>query len=270
MRVLTWNINSVRLRINLLEKLASEEVPDVICLQETKTPDEFFPAEAIEGFGYKHLAFHGMKGYNGVAILSKFPLENIRTHARTGKEDCRHISANIMHPQMKTPVSIHNLYIPAGGDAPDPDINDKFQHKLDFVEELTEWFPSNENADAPVIALGDMNIAPLENDVWSHKQMLKVVSHTPAETDRFAEFYKSMNWTDAMRHFVPEEEKLYSWWSYRARDWAASDRGRRLDHVWVTEPLAPLLKSCNVLRDARGWERPSDHVPVIIDFKVKK
>lgn len=266
MRIVTWNINSVRLRLPLVQKLVRETQPDILCLQETKTPDEFFPADDLRKAGFPHMAFTGMKGYNGVAILSKFPLEDADTHARCGQEDCRHITAKFRVPQFKTPVTLHNLYIPAGGYEPDPEINDKFRHKLDFVEELTEWFPANENTDAPVIALGDLNIAPLENDVWSHKQMLKVVSHTPMETGRFEEFYRSMNWVDAMRHFVPEEEKLYSWWSYRARDWAASDRGRRLDHVWVTQPLKPYLKNCTVLRDARGWERPSDHVPVIIDF----
>jgi len=267
MRILTWNINSVRLRIGLVGKLIEEYQPDVVCLQETKTPDEFFPADDITSFGLPHMAIKGMKGYNGVAILSKYPLSDIQTYDRCGKSDCRHISAQFSYSKTEQPVTIHNLYIPAGGYEPDPVINDKFQHKLDFVDELTDWFSANENSDAPVIAVGDMNIAPLEQDVWSHKQMLKVVSHTPMETERFEKFYQSINWVDAMRHFIPPEEKLFSWWSYRSKDWAASDRGRRLDHVWVTEPLKPYLKDCTVLREARGWERPSDHVPVIVDFE---
>ncbi len=266
MRILTWNINSVRLRINLLGELLSTESPDVVCLQETKTPDEHFPLDAIRDFGYEHVAFHGMKGYNGVAILSKYPLDEIKTYDRCGKSDCRHISARFQPDANKAPITVHNLYIPAGGYEPDPVLNDKFQHKLDFVAELTEWFPANQNASDSIIALGDMNIAPLEQDVWSHKQMLNVVSHTPIELELFDKFFNSMNWVDAMRHFIPAEEKLFSWWSYRAKDWTKANRGRRLDHVWVTKPLEDSLKACSVLREARSWDRPSDHVPVIIDF----
>ena len=92
------------------------------------------------------------------------------------------------------------------------------------------------------VALGDMNIAPLENAVWDHKKMVKVVSHTPVEVEKFVQFYDSLGWTDGVRKFVPEDEKLFSWWSYRAKDWDAADRGRRLDHIWVTDPLAVLLK----------------------------
>lgn len=267
MRVMTWNINSVRLRAPLLADIIKHSDPDVVCLQETKTPDEHFPQEVLEKLGYPHIAFVGMKGYNGVAILSKFPLEDIRSFPRCLKEDCRHIAAKVMRDD-KPAFDLHNLYVPAGGDKPDPVINDKFQHKLDFVDELSEFFPKHHANDEPMIVVGDLNIAPLENDVWSHKQMLKVVSHTPVEVDRLNDFYRSMGWTDAVRHFVPEEEKLYSWWSYRARDWEASDRGRRLDHIWVTDPLKEKLKGQQILKTARGWERPSDHAPVIIDMDM--
>ena len=106
------------------------------------------------------------------------------------------------------------------------------------------------------------NIAPYENDVWSHNQLLRVVSHTPVETEGLEALRIHGGWVDAVRRFVPDE-KLYTWWSYRAIDWAASDRGRRLDHIWVTKPLAPRLAGIEIVRDARGWQRPSDHVPVI-------
>ena len=115
---------------------------------------------------------------------------------------------------------------------------------------------------------GDFNIAPLENDVWSHKQLLKVVSHTPIEVDKLSDFQRSIDWVDAIRHFVPETEKCYTWWSYRNRDWKKSNRGRRLDHIWLTKPLLPFLKSYEILNEARDWEKPSDHVPVIIDMEL--
>ncbi|MGH6931832.1 MAG: exodeoxyribonuclease III, partial [Dongiaceae bacterium] len=112
----------------------------------------------------------------------------------------------------------------------------------------------------------DLNIAPLATDVWSHSQLLDVVSHTPVEVERFRRLQASRHWHDAVRHFIPPSEQLYSWWSYRARDWDSSDRGRRLDHAWVTPALAPALRSATVLREARGWAAPSDHAPVIVDL----
>lgn len=236
--------------------------PDIICLQETKTPDEHFPLDAMREAGYEHIHFHGMKSYNGVAILSKLPFIANDIHHRCGREDCRHIAASF------DGFEIHNLYIPAGGDEPDPDINDKFAHKLDFVEEMTRWFKESYTPDQPLIAVGDFNIAPYEHDVWSHKQLLKVVSHTPPETERLEKMRASLDWTDSARHFVDMDEKCYTWWSYRNRDWKKSNRGRRLDHVWVTPPLKGKLAGHEILSEARDWEKPSDHAPVLIDLDL--
>lgn len=260
MRLATWNINSVRLRINHVLRLIEEHNPDIICLQETKTPDEHFPFEPLKDAGYQHIHIHGMKSYNGVAIISKHPFTSHDIHHRCGKEDCRHIAAQFDQ------FELHNLYIPAGGDEPDPDINDKFKHKLDFVEEMTGWFKDRYTNDQKLVAVGDFNIAPGEHDVWSHKQLLKVVSHTPPETERLAKMQDSLGWTDASRHFVPEDEKCYTWWSYRNRDWKKSNRGRRLDHIWVTPPLKEALTGHHILTEARDWEKPSDHVPLMVDL----
>lgn len=263
-RLVTWNINSVRLRAPLIEKLASEHAPDIICLQETKCPDDLFPFDTFRALGYEHIHIHGMKSYNGQAILSKIPFEATEIHHRVGREDCRHIMVKL---DINGGTDLHNLYIPAGGDEPDTKTNDKFKHKLDFVEEMTLWFKTHYKDTDNVIAVGDFNIAPQEHDVWSHKQLLKIVSHTPAETDRLNDMQKSLTWVDTTRHFVPSNEKIYSWWSYRNRDWKKSNRGRRLDHIWVTQPLKPHLAAHNILSEARDWEKPSDHVPVILDFK---
>lgn len=261
MRIITWNINSVRLRIGQVLRLIELQQPDVLCLQETKTPDEHFPFDPLKEAGFEHIHIHGMKGYNGVAVISKHPFTATDIYHRCGQEDCRHIAVQFQE------FELHNLYIPAGGYEPDPAVNDKFQHKLDFVDEMADWFPKHCSPDKPLIALGDFNIAPLENDVWSHTQLLNVVSHTPEETTRLNAMQDSLGWIDTSRHFIPEDEKVFTWWSYRNRDWKKSNRGRRLDHIWVTEPLKHALKAHDILVETRDWDRPSDHVPVILDLK---
>lgn len=261
MRIATWNINSVRLRRELVERYLNTAKPDVLCLQETKTPDEFFPREAFAALGYKHQHIHGMKSYNGVAILSKHPLENPAIQRWAGKDDCRHISASVKG------IELHCLYVPAGGDIPDPAQNEKFAHKLKLLDEVTAWWKKQKNESDKKVLVGDLNIAPLEHDVWSHKQLLDVVSHTPIEVEKLDKLQKTLSWADGVRHFVPDDQKLYSWWSYRAADWQASNRGRRLDHIWVTPPLVKSLKKADILREARGWTpKPSDHVPVLVEL----
>lgn len=268
MRLCTWNINSVRLRLPLLLRLIDEQAPDVICLQETKTIDDTFPLADLAARGYGHTVIRGMKSYNGVAILSRLPLLPGDSRDWCGRQDCRHVSA-VLQGGPTGRVVLHNFYIPAGGDIPDPALNVKFAHKLQFLDELAAWGPAHGLVDRPMILVGDLNIAPLEQDVWSHRQLLDVVSHTPIEVEKLTAVQRSLNWVDAIRHFVPETEKLYSWWSYRAGDWQASDRGRRLDHIWVTPPLAGGLRGQQVLRAARGWEpKPSDHVPVLLDLDL--
>ncbi|MFT8718824.1 exodeoxyribonuclease III [Acetobacter sp.] len=264
MRIVTWNINSLRLRLPLLAELDLQLRPDVICLQETKVPDPLFPAEALTELGYPHQVRRGMKSYNGVAILSRHPLEPVSdTPDWCDKGDCRHAAARIAGEN--GPVEIHNFYVPAGGDIPDVDENPKYAHKLAFVDQVTDWF--HDHPRKRTVIVGDLNIAPLEHDVWSHKQLLKVVSHTPPETTRLNAWLDT-GFVDAMRHFVPPTEKLYTWWSYRNRDWSLSNRGRRLDHIWVTPDLTDALDGMMVIRETRDWVSPSDHVPVMIDLRA--
>jgi exodeoxyribonuclease-3 len=265
LRVATWNINSLRLRLALLQELIAALDPDVICLQETKVPDELFPAGAPGQLGYPHTVFRGMKGYNGVAILSRRPIVLHQTAPDwCAKGDCRHIAVQV--DAAGGPVELHNFYVPAGGDIPDRTQNEKYAHKLDFIAETRDWFAA-QNRLARSIVVGDLNIAPLEHDVWSHKQLLDVVSHTPAETAGLTAWLET-GFVDAVRHFVPADQKLYTWWSYRNRDWRASDRGRRLDHVWVTSDLQGALRQQVVLKDARDWPQTSDHVPVCVELAV--
>ncbi|WP_455476946.1 exodeoxyribonuclease III [Bartonella sp. B41] len=264
-RIAVWNINSIRLRISQVLQYLNIFPADVLCLQETKCPDVLFPYEAFEAAGYKYIALSGQKSYNGVAIVSRFPLKSVEKRFFCQKEDCRYISAIIEF--YGKGIRIHNFYVPAGGDIPDADVNEKFRHKLDFLEEMSS-VRANQGDGLSSILVGDLNIAPLEDDVWSHKQLLSVVSHTPIETERLQVLCRQGGWVDLMRMRYPPPVKLYTWWSYRARDWELTNRGRRLDHVWSSADLAPFVADLSIFRAARGWNCPSDHVPVqtVFDF----
>ncbi len=256
----TWNINSVRLREGLVAKLLREEGPDVLCLQECKSPVEKIPTETFAKLGYTHLIARGQKGYNGVAILSKLPIRDIGDRDFADLGHARHVAG-----QLENGVVIHNFYVPAGGDVPDRETNEKFGQKLDYLTDMRDWFRRDRPEKA--ILVGDLNIAPREDDVWSHKQLLKVVSHTPMEVDHLTEMQLAGAWVDITRQDIPEGQ-LYSWWSYRARDWDAADKGRRLDHVWATPDIANAGHSSRILRAVRGWEQPSDHAPVFATFDL--
>jgi len=268
LNLITWNINSVRLRQRLVERLLLDEAPDVLCLQETKCPNEQFPAAAFRKLGYGHLALNGNsgghRGYHGVAILSRVPLSDVTVRGFCGKTDGRYVRATVTLGG--APVAIHNFYVPAGGDEPDPALNPKFEHKLAFLDEMLSFLPRA--CEAPGIVVGDLNVAPYEMDVWSHRQMLRVISHTPEETTRFEAAREAAGYVDLGRRFVPHHERLFTWWSYRNKDWRKSDRGRRLDHVWAAPQLADRASSFRVLREARDWPRPSDHVPVVATFEA--
>jgi len=261
--ITTWNINSVRLRINQVSKFLKVARPDVICLQETKCPDDKFPLKRFARLGYTHAALNGQKGYHGVAILSRLPLDTIESRSYCGKSDSRHLAVKFGERAGFTDqVTLHNFYVPAGGDEPDPTINVKFAHKLAFLDEMRLAPDMRTDNNDRAILVGDLNVAPLEHDVWSHKQMSKVVSHTPIECEKLTAVQRAGGWFDVLRAFVPEPTKLYTWWSYRAQDWEAADRGRRLDHIWVSPAMADRVSGMNITKQARGWTQPSDHVPV--------
>lgn len=261
MKIITWNINSLRLRLDLLHRLTLKHQTDVICLQETKVRDELFPLKQIKEMGFDYVVFAGEKSYNGVAILSKFPITNsfslnLCDHGK------RHIAAVI------NDIEIHNFYIPAGGDIPDPELNPKFKYKLEYNIAAREWFIQNRKPKDNIILLGDLNIAPYEHDVWSSKQLSNVVSHTKVERELLIALCRSLDFIDTGRHFVSLDQKLYSWWSYRNQDWKKSNRGRRLDHIWVTKPLKNALISTHYDKDIRDEISTSDHIPCMIELKI--
>ena len=258
--IATWNINSVRLREALVLKLLEEEAPDVLCLQECKSPVEKIPLEGFAALGYTHMVARGQKGYNGVAILSKLPIVDTGDRDFAAMGHARHVTA-----RLENGVTVQNFYIPAGGDEPDRVKNEKFGQKLDFLTEMRDVF----HGDKPekTVIVGDFNIAPREDDVWDHKKLLKVVSHTPIEVEHLAQVQDSAQWVDITRKDIPEG-LLYSWWSYRAKDWDGADKGRRLDHIWSTPDIANASHGSRVLRAARGWTQPSDHAPVFATFDL--
>lgn len=260
LRIASWNINSIRARPHLIERLLDTHAVDILCLQETKCEDNSFPRAVMQEMGFAHCTMAGQRMHHGVAILSRMPLELDCRHDWQANGEARHIAV-----RLPSGVALHNVYVPAGGDVPDRTVNPKFGQKLDFLERMTSWSAAIRE---PSIILGDFNIAPLAEDVWDHRALLNVVSHTPVEVAALERLQQSHDWVDLGRRFVPPPERLYTWWSYRAIDWAASNRGRRLDHVWCSPDVATKALALTTLVSARGWEKPSDHVPLIAEFDL--
>jgi exodeoxyribonuclease-3 len=256
MKITTWNVNSIRSRLEPASSVIEAIQPDILCLQETKVTDDLFPYDFFKAQGYVHNLVRGQISYNGVAILSRIPFV-VQEHIAF-KNEARHLAITIRD------LEIHNFYVPSGGEIPDVALNQKFADKLEFVDNMSAWFRGNRKPNDKIIILGDLNIAPLDNDVWSHRQLINEISHTPIEIEKYGHLQKSLEFFDAHRHFTPEDKKLYSWWSYRNRDWRKSNRGRRLDHILMTEPLKKHLLLAEIFQDSRDYARPSDHVPVSI------
>jgi exodeoxyribonuclease III len=256
--IASWNINSVRFRIDIVERFLRKMAPDILCLQETKVENGTFPLGEFHRMGYPHVLINGQKMHHGVAIISKVPIVEDRRHDWQDNGEARHLGVRLPNG-----VLLENVYVPAGGDAPDREVNPKFGQKLDFLGRMIDW---SGTLKTPSILTGDFNIAPLESDVWSHKQLLDVVSHTPIEVETLGHLQASHDWVDLGRHFIPAPQRLYTWWSYRAKDWEASDRGRRLDHMWASPEVAAKAVAHRVHEDCRNWGKPSDHIPIVTEF----
>jgi exodeoxyribonuclease-3 len=262
-KITSWNINSIRLRAPNVQAFLREEGSDVLCLQEIKCQTDQFPERAFREVGYNHFHVLGQSGgHHGVAIVSRHPIETL-----TPPPLCREGHARVQTARVEG-FEIHNIYLPAGGDEPNPEINPKFAHKLDFLACMARDFASMHDDGDPRILVGDLNVAPHANDVWSHKQLLKIVSHTPAETEALEKARVDGGFTDIARELHDNDQKLYSWWSYRAKDWAASNRGRRLDHIWANDAAMGKLdpQSYRIHLGWRGGWKPSDHAPVSTSF----
>src|ERR671913_1716632 len=250
-KIVSWNVNSVRARIDIVARLLKEERPDILCLQETKATNDIFPAKWFKRRGYVHQQLNGQKMHHGVAILSRIELHEPDAHDWQDNGEARHIGV-----RLPCGIRLENVYVPAGGDTPDREVNPKFGQKLDFIERMTRW---SEACACPTIMVGDFNVAPLECDVWNHKQLLNVVSHTPIEVEALTRLQASNDWIDLGRHFHPAPKRLHTWWSYRSPDWTKNDRGRRLDHMWASPSRGPHIAAHKGLEPCRAWQRPSGH-----------
>ena len=259
MKVLTWNVNSIRMRLQQLLKLIENDSFDVICLQETKASDDAFPRKAIEDAGY-NVYLNGTPAYNGVAILSKKKASKIYIHKFCGKDDARHLSILIEK------INIHSIYVPAGGDVPDASENIKFDHKLKFLDEMKRFFIRKKKKID--LICGDLNVAPYEDDVWSHNQLKNVVSHTDVERTKLIEVIKSGGFVDVIRSCISPPDNVFTWWSYRSKDFKKNNRGRRLDHIWVTNDPSIKIVESQIIESTRSLEKPSDHVPIFFEFKT--
>ena len=260
LRIATWNINSVRARADIVEQFLRDHQPDVLCLQETKVANDIFPHGLFEQLGYTHRILNGQRMHHGVATISRVPLDGAWRYDWQDNGEARHIGVRLPNG-----VLLENVYVPAGGDVPDREVNPKFGQKMDFIERMTRW---SEGLKEPAVIVGDFNVAPLECDVWNHKALLDVVSHTPMEVDALNRLQQSHDWVDLGRHFNPAPEKFFTWWSYRNVDWRLSDRGRRLDHIWASPSVAKQATGFEAIRDARDWGKPSDHIPQIVTLDL--
>ncbi|WP_426266133.1 exodeoxyribonuclease III [Sphingomonas sp. LHG3443-2] len=260
LKIASWNINSVRARVPIVGRFLDEEQPDILCLQETKAEDKVFPADLFTSRGYVHHALNGQRMHHGVAILSRIPLEEPGRHDWQDNGEARHVGARLPNG-----LRLENVYVPAGGDIPDRTLNPKFGQKLDFIERMTRW---SEGLNEPTLIVGDFNVAPLDCDVWSHKALVDVVSHTPIEIEALSRLQAAHEWVDLGRKFIPAPERCFTWWSYRSPDFTKNDRGRRLDHMWASPSVAPQATMHKVHEPCRAWERPSDHVPLVVELSL--
>ena len=257
MKIISWNVNSIRIRKEQLFDLLYKEDPDFVCLQEIKSSNDAFPTKDFKGLNYFSYV-NGMPSYNGVGILSKEKVESTYSHIFCKQNDSRHIEVKYKG------LRIHSLYVPAGGDIPDASVNKKFEHKLNFLKEMKSFFS---NKDINIIA-GDLNIAPYENDVWSHKQLKNVVSHTEIERTKLLDILESGNFVDTFKELIPSSENLFTWWSYRSSDFRLNNRGRRLDHIWINKKSSLKPYKAKIIKEYRELEKPSDHVPIVLELSV--
>ncbi|MFZ1700452.1 MAG: exodeoxyribonuclease III [Pyrinomonadaceae bacterium] len=256
MKIATWNVNSLNVRMpQLLPWLESEE-PDVVCIQETKTVDDGFPAAELKAAGYE-AAFTGEKSYNGVAIISRLPIKDVHRNFPDDTDDAqkRMISATIGG------IRIVNTYIPNGSEL----WSDKFKFKLDWLQRLRRYFDDTCDAGRDVLLCGDFNVGIEDADVWDPAAMAGKLHFSKPERAAI-HFVKQWGFTDLFRKMNGNVQE-FSWWDYRAGAWQRN-RGLRIDHLWASDSLAAKCTDCRIDKTTRGLTLPSDHAPVIAEFDI--
>ena len=259
MRIATWNVNSVNARLETVVRWFEEAQPDVACLQEIKCVDEKFPAEPFERLGY-NLAIHGQKSYNGVAILSKFPLEDVRRGLPEGDGDehARYIEAVVSGPQ---PVRVASIYLPNGN----PIGTEKFTYKLAWMERLRRHAESLLAFEEPLALLGDYNVIPEDRDAEFPKNWVEDALAQPETRAAF----RALKWLGLTEAYLQADGApgAYTFWDYQAGAWQRNN-GIRIDHALLSPQAADRLRGVSIHRDVRGWDKPSDHVPLVIELDV--
>jgi exodeoxyribonuclease-3 len=257
MKIATWNINSITSRLDQLTQWCENNQPDVLCLQETKCIDAKFPYKPLNDIGYDHIETFGEKTYNGVAILSKYPIDDVKKNLPDDKAVAakRLISATI------NGLQIVNVYAPHGTGIG----TEKYALKLKWFKRLRKHFDVNYDTGQNVLLCGDLNIAPHPSDVWNVNHWKDRLHFTKPERDAI-QHLKKWGFVDAFRQ-MNEEPGEFSWWDYSS--WAfRKNMGLRIDHIWTSEPLAGLCTDSWIDRVPRAWEHPSDHAPVLAEFMV--
>lgn len=256
MKIATWNVNSINIRLPVLLDWLEKTQTDVVCLQETKCVDESFPFAEINAAGYQ-TAFFGQKSYNGVAILSKFEIDDVQKgfHDDDDEQPKRLIAATV------NGIRIVNTYIPNGTALG----TDKFTFKLDWLQRLRRFFDETCDRDGDVLLCGDFNVAPDELDVWN-VPVWEGRLHFSRPERAAIHHVKQWGFVDVFRKLNPDA-KEFSWWDYREGAWQRN-RGLRIDHIWTSPSLAEKCTGCWIDKAPRALEKPSDHTPVVAEFAV--
>lgn len=257
MKIATWNVNSINIRLEQLLLWLEETGTDVVCLQETKCVDDNFPYQALFDTGY-HTAFFGEKSYNGVAILSKHDIDDVQK----GFDDDDEVSPKRLIAATINGIRIVNTYIPNGTEL----WSDKFAFKLDWLQRLRRFFDATCDSNKDVLLCGDFNVAPEELDVWSVPHWEGKLHFSKPERAAM-HHVKQWGFVDVFRK-MNGDVKEYTWWNYREGAWQRN-RGLRIDHIWTSPALAEKCTGCWIDKAPRALERPSDHAPVVAEFDVE-
>ncbi|TWO72057.1 exodeoxyribonuclease III [Caenimonas sedimenti] len=258
MKITTWNVNSLTARLqHVLDWTAANPV-DVLCLQELKLTDDKFPLDAIRAAGYEHCAVFGQKTYNGVAVMSRMPVRDVVKNIVGFEDD----SSRVLSVTLDTPqgeIRLVNGYF-VNGQSPG---TDKFAYKMNWLRGLQSYLQAELARHPNLVLLGDFNITPEDRDSYDPEGLRETIHHTTEERDHFRQLL-ALGLADAFRLFE-QPEKSFSWWDYRMLGYQ-KNRGLRIDHILVSEPLKPLVKSCSIDRVPRKWKQPSDHAPVTVEI----
>ena len=261
MRIATWNVNSVRQRMDNLQAWLKERQPDIVCLQEIKCTDDAFPREPLEALGY-NVAVHGQKTFNGVALLSKLPFDEVKSGLDGGDGD---VQARFLEALVSTKggaLRVVSLYLPNGNPAP----GEKYDYKIKWMDRLAAFSLKRMALEEPMVLAGDYNVIPAPQDARRPEAWVQDALFLPQTREKYRALL-NLGLTDAIRA-VSDGKDLYTFWDYQAGAWA-KDEGIRIDHLLLSPQAADCLIDAGIDRHVRGWEKPSDHVPVYVDLDIE-